>query len=118
MERRNFFTVYPARWAGLRTNAPSALNTHFVWERKCLRNSVSSFLCCAPLNEPKLVRPGQTRNSLHIHRDFLLSQTALTIHKFGMTTSIRPHLPVFLALLSLVSASAFAADDSFVGNWK
>ena len=27
-------------------------------------------------------------------------------------------MPVFLALLSLISASALAADDSFVGHWK
>jgi len=27
-------------------------------------------------------------------------------------------MPVFIALLSLISASALGADDSFVGNWK
>ena len=27
-------------------------------------------------------------------------------------------IPVFLALFSLISASALAADDSFVGKWK
>jgi hypothetical protein len=31
---------------------------------------------------------------------------------------MRPRIPVFFALLSLISASAFAADDSFVGKWK
>src|SRR5215475_13446353 len=35
-----------------------------------------------------------------------------------MRTSIRPSIPVLLALLSLISASAFAADETFVGNWK
>jgi len=35
-----------------------------------------------------------------------------------MTTSIRPRTLVSLALLSLISASALAADDSFVGKWK
>ena len=31
---------------------------------------------------------------------------------------MHPRIPVFFALLSLVSASALAADDSFVGKWK
>src|SRR5712691_13066499 len=35
-----------------------------------------------------------------------------------MTTSIHPRILVFFALLSLSSASALAADDSFVGKWK
>jgi hypothetical protein len=35
-----------------------------------------------------------------------------------MTTSIHPRIAVFLALLGLISASALAADDSFVGKWK
>src|SRR6478672_12572623 len=35
-----------------------------------------------------------------------------------MTTFIRPRMPVFIALLSLISASALGADDSFVGKWK
>jgi len=35
-----------------------------------------------------------------------------------MTTSIHPRILVFFALLSLISASARAADDSFVGKWK
>ena len=35
-----------------------------------------------------------------------------------MTTSIHPRIAVSLALLSLISAGALAADDSFVGKWK
>jgi hypothetical protein len=35
-----------------------------------------------------------------------------------MTTSIHPRILVSLALLSLIGASALAADDSFVGKWK
>jgi hypothetical protein len=31
---------------------------------------------------------------------------------------MHPRIPVFFALLSLISASALAADDSFVGKWK
>jgi hypothetical protein len=31
---------------------------------------------------------------------------------------MHPRIPVFFALLSLLSASALAADDSFVGKWK
>src|SRR2546423_3543176 len=36
----------------------------------------------------------------------------------NMTTSIHPRTLAFLALLSLISASTLAADDSFVGKWK
>jgi hypothetical protein len=35
-----------------------------------------------------------------------------------MKTSIHPRILVSFALLSLISASALAADDSFVGKWK
>jgi hypothetical protein len=31
---------------------------------------------------------------------------------------MHPRIPVFFALLSLISAGALAADDSFVGKWK
>jgi hypothetical protein len=35
-----------------------------------------------------------------------------------MTTSIHPRILVSFALLTLIGASVFAADDSFVGKWK
>src|SRR4029077_19211093 len=31
---------------------------------------------------------------------------------------MHPRIPVFFALLSVINASALAADDSFVGKWK
>src|SRR6185312_15678733 len=46
------------------------------------------------------------------------SQTGPIRHKSRMTTFIYARSSAFFALLSIITASAFAADDSFVGKWK
>src|SRR5206468_7932800 len=41
-----------------------------------------------------------------------------TYNNLNRRTSMHPRIPVFFALLSLISPIALAADDSFVGKWK
>src|SRR5437764_11455212 len=46
-------------------------------------------------------------------------RNSATIHyNFNRRTLMYRPLSVFFTLFSIVSASAFAADDSFVGKWK
>jgi hypothetical protein len=56
---------------------------------------------------------------LSIDIDLVLSYKRLTIRNNpNMKTSSHRRILVSFAFLSLISASALAADDSFTGKWK